>query len=136
MAFVTFNSTLNETKAYPCNLVDPEKFKFKHGVQSGELMLFDLGFDEKSIRVRLAKKVRTDPKGKLCNWYVQCHRYGQILKATVEHLLKDTPEIRTPMYKGHCRWSHLRTHAYKITTELNRTPVYKGQNFIPQWCPA
>ena len=48
---------------------------------------------------------------------------------------KDTPEVRTPLYKGHCRWSNLHTHTYKITHEL-RTPLCKGQNFIPQWCPA
>ena len=54
---------------------------------------------------------------------------------TAEPLLKDTPELRTPLYKGHCRWSHLHTHTYKITPEL-RTPLYKGQNFIPQWCQA
>ena len=39
-------------------------------------------------------------------------------------LLKDIPAIRTPLYKGHCQWSHLHTHTYKITTELIRTPLY------------
>ena len=49
---------------------------------------------------------------------------------TAEPLLKDTPELRTPLYKRHCQSSHLHTHTYKTTPEL-RTPLYKGQKFIP-----
>ena len=86
-----------------------------------------------------------------CTWKPRCQlkSYRNQKHKTLRHLdfisikllqrnqplLKDTPELRTPLYKGHCRWSHLHTHTYKITPEL-RTPLYKGKNFIPQWCPA
>ena len=72
MAFVAFSPNLTEvshgTKAYLCKLVDSANSLFKHGDQSGELTVFDKEISDDpslqaSIRFRLAKKVRVDPKG-------------------------------------------------------------------------
>ena len=62
MAFVAFSPKLTG-KAYLCELVDSAKSLFKHGDQSGELTLFEDLSLHTSIRFRLAKKVRADPKG-------------------------------------------------------------------------
>ena len=44
-------------------------------------------------------------------------------------LVKATPDVRTPLYKGHFTESQMHSFSYKSTPEI-RPPLYKGQNFI------
>ena len=60
------------------------------------------------------------------------HNYTTVLNNAVEPLLKDTPEIKTPPCINHTVGGpiYIHTQSYKTTPEL-RTPLYKGQTFIP-----
>ena len=48
----------------------------------------------------------------------------------MEPLLKATPDVRTPLYKGHFAESQIHYFSTNQPPEI-RPPLYKGQNFVP-----
>ena len=64
---------------------------------------------------------------------------GKAFSTTVEPLLKDTPEIRTPLYSGHFAVTQINPHCYTVeplycghlglcflNRNFPRTPLYIG----------